>query len=291
MSSNDVICPLVPSCLFLFSIWDFLTPVSSLLFYLRMCHSHPVLHCHPNSRPSPSVLSQQSAPCTFLQPGPGFSHHPFFPFCCFHLHCVPQHQKCCLWHSPEVTTWRAAVAPPPAPFRCTLVFSQNQKELEAEGRGGRSAAEVACPWTHQGQGRRVLVLVVSPGKARLLAEGWEQLGKWCPLRASLATWSSSPVPGLKRTLGEPQSTTWSWCSTLLESKTCVLWLFLIWPKFSVFSGILTVSCFVLQRTPINYENTRTLIPILEAVPQAHNWKECLLFTFSATFYIVHESTK
>ncbi|KAI5126063.1 Vesicle-Associated Membrane Protein 1 [Manis pentadactyla] len=30
--------------------------------------------------------------------------------------------------------------------------------------------------------------------------------------------------------------------------------------------ILTVSCFVLQRTPINSENTGTLIPILEAVP-------------------------
>uniref|UniRef100_H0X659 Vesicle associated membrane protein 1 n=1 Tax=Otolemur garnettii TaxID=30611 RepID=H0X659_OTOGA len=35
--------------------------VSNLLFYLRMCHP-PVLHCHPNSCPSPTVCSLSKLP-------------------------------------------------------------------------------------------------------------------------------------------------------------------------------------------------------------------------------------
>lgn len=56
-----VMCCNLPSCsllsLFFFSVWDFLIPVSSLLFYLRMCHPFPVLHCHLSSCLFPSVCS------------------------------------------------------------------------------------------------------------------------------------------------------------------------------------------------------------------------------------------
>lgn len=83
-----VMCCNLPSCsllsLFPFSVWDLLVPVSSLLFYLRMCHPFPILHCYPSSCLFPSVCSL--APSSTLRPGPGFSMtlpfllHSFAPF-------------------------------------------------------------------------------------------------------------------------------------------------------------------------------------------------------------------
>lgn len=44
------------------------------------------------------------------------------------------------------------------------------------------------------------------------------------------------------------------------------------------------------RTRINSKNIRTLVPILETVPQAHTWKG-LLSTFSTAFCIAREGIK
>lgn len=181
-----------------------------------MCHPFPVLHCHPNPCSSPCLLSQPTTPSTFLHPSPGFSiaHSSFSVafICTTSLSTSNAAPGCNLKQLSEEQQ-------PARPPSLLLIKSQiPPKPKRGGGQGkGTGVAVGTCPPKCQDSGRRrVFVPMVPPGKpGRWQEEARNAWGNGGSLRAALVTWSSPPLPGLKRILGGwPQSPTRSWCNTL-----------------------------------------------------------------------------
>lgn len=139
----------------------------------------------------------------YLPPSqPRLLHRSFLLCCCFHLHYVPQHWKCCSWRNLKQLSEEQQLAPPPY---LLLIYSQIPPKPKRDGGQGKGTgvAVVMCPQKCQDLGRRrVSVPVVPPGKpGRWQEEAINTCENGGSLRAALVTWSFSPVPGLKRILG------------------------------------------------------------------------------------------